>query len=107
MLDHRGDDVLVLAGFRADQAENTEIVGFGAARGENDIAGLRSEKRGHLSARVFHGAAAALAVGMNRAGVAEFSGQIRQHGREDRRIYGRGRVVVKVDVRHKSRCSRE
>ncbi len=103
MLDHRGDDVLVLAGFRADQAENSEIVGFGATCGEDDVAWLRSEKRGNLGTGVFHGAAAALAVGMNRAGVAEFSGEKRQHRREDRRIYGGGRIVVKVDVRHKSR----
>ena len=53
VLDGRGDDVLVLASCdAADHAEEREIVGFGAAAGENDFAGLRPSKRGHR-ARAF------------------------------------------------------
>ena len=80
----------------ASDAENREIVGFGAAAGENDLGRLRAEQCGDRFARAVHGGARALPGGVNRAGVAEILGEIRQHGVEDGVVHGRRGVVIEI-----------
>ena len=79
----------------ADDAEDGEIVGFGAAAGEDDFAGLGAEQRGDGFARV--------STAAGRAGPRNESswrcrslGEIRQHGVEDGGVHGGGGVVIEI-----------
>ena len=98
VLDLRGDDVATHGGFAARDAENCEIVRLGAAAGESDFGGLRSDKRGDGNSCAFHGGASSLPEGMNRAGVAIFGGKIREHHGQDFGVHGRGGVVIEIDA---------
>ncbi len=76
------------------------VVGFGAAAGEDNLLGARTDQHGHLIAGGFDGGAGALAGRVDRGSVAEFGGEIREHGVEDGRLNGRGGVVIEVDAVH-------
>ena len=53
MFDGAGDDVLARLRGGARRAEDREIVGFGAAAGEDDFGGVGVDQGGHLAARGF------------------------------------------------------
>src|SRR6185437_94443 len=98
VLDGRADNVLFVAGHRGDEAENGEIVRFGATAGEYSFGWLSADERSHRLTRGLDGAAGVLASGVNRAGVAIAFGEERQHRVENFAVNGSGGVVIQVDA---------
>ena len=104
--DHRGvldgadDDVLARGGSGASHAEHGEVVGFGAAAGEDDLRRRRVDERGHLAARGFQPLLRRLSE-MVDAGRVTIHLSEAGHGRlENLRIDGRGGVVIEVEMLH-------
>ena len=100
MFDLCGDDVFGCARSVANDAENSVIIGFSAAAGEDDFLGTSAEERGDLFASSFDGGACALAWSVDGSGVAEIGGEIGQHRVEDGGFDRGGGVVIEVDARH-------
>ena len=92
------DDVIAAGAMKLGDALDGQIVGFGSAAGEDDLARVGADQAGDLRARVFYGFLGfppelVVAAG----GVAEFLGEIGQHGVQHARIDSRGRLIVHVD----------
>ena len=85
------------AGGRGDGAEG-EVVGFGAAAGEDDLVRLRAEYFGDGAAGGVEALAGFAGLGVDAAGVAPGAGEVGQHGVDDARIDGRGGGVIEVDA---------
>src|SRR5262249_42912550 len=82
------------------RALQREVVGFGRARGKDDLAAVSANEPRHLAARGFNRRLSAVAVDMTLAvRVTELLREVREHGFEDARIErGRG-LVVEVNGR--------
>ena len=55
MLDRGGDDMIALVAKREEYAFESEVVGFAATAGENDLFVLAVKQCGHLAARLVEG----------------------------------------------------
>lgn len=100
VLDRGGDEMAAGVGRAAQKAEKREIVGLGAAAGEDDFLGIAVEERGDLTAGHFEALLGDLAVMMDTGGVA---GSVAQHGGEGFKNLGRdgrGRIVIEVSALH-------
>ncbi len=102
VLGRLGDDVIaVLAALftkRVCDALDREVVRFGRAAGEDDLPGIGADQPGDLSAGIFDrflGLPAEFVIAACR--VAEFLGEIGQHGLEHARINRRRGLIVHVD----------
>ena len=85
-------------------ALDREIVRFGRARGEDDLARIGLDQRGDFAAGALDrlgGDPAIRVAGAVR--VAEMLGEVRQHRLEDARVYRRRRLVVEIDRRRVDR----
>lgn len=107
VLDGGGDDVVPAAAgaLREGGAPDGCVIGFGAAGGEDDLAGRSSEEVGDGLAGGMDSAASFLALEVNAGGVAPVGGEEGEHGFDDAGIRGGGRGVVEVDARHGSRVA--
>ena len=74
MLDGRGDDVSP----GLSQPENRQIVGFGAAAGENNFRRAATQQSGHRFARALDGCPGLLSMMMDGRGVAEVLAEVRR-----------------------------
>src|SRR5215469_15584583 len=84
-----------------DDAEDSVIVGFRAAAGEENLLGPSANERGNLLARSLDGSAGVLAKRVDGGGVAEFDREIGKHGVEDFGLDRGGCVVIEVDAVHR------
>ena len=120
MFDGGGDDVLMLREYmaarrkfvvlierrkwpaheRVDYPEDGVVVGLGAAAGEDDFLGPRSDEGGDLLAGGFHRAAGTLTGSVDGSSVAKFLGEIGQHGVEHFWLDGSGGIEIEVDAVH-------
>ena len=99
VLDRADDEV---AGLEALQvAGEGQVVGLGAAGGEDDLALGGAEGRGDGGARRFDGAPPLAAQRVQLGRVAVALAEVRQHRLEDARVDRRGRGVVEVDGLHR------
>ena len=80
------------------------VARLGAAAGEDDLIGLRSEQLGHLGAGTVDGVVGGLAVNVGAGRVAEVVAEKRQHGVDDGGVERGGGVVVEVDRSHGCPC---
>jgi len=96
VLDGGGDEVV--AG--VEDAEEGEVVAFGAAGGEDDLGGAATEEASDGLAGVVDGGACVLALLVDGAGVAEVLEEEGTHGVEDLGEQGGGGVRVHVDALH-------
>ena len=96
VLDLCGDEVC--AGGQG--SEQSEVVAFGAAGGEDNFGGSGAEKVGDGIAGVLDGGAGVLAGAVDRAGVGEVGGEEGAHGFDDLREQRCGGVGVEVDGGH-------
>ena len=96
MLDGRSDDVIA----RLGQSEDRQVVGFGAAAGEDDLRRAASQQRRHRLARALHRRPRLLSVMMDGGGVPEVLAEVRLHGLKDLGQHGRGGVIVEIDAAH-------
>ena len=96
MLDRSGNQVV--AGVQ--QAKKGSIVAFGAARGEDDLSRVAAEKLGQGLAGLVHGSAGALALLVDRGGVAVVLHPVRAHGLHHLRQQGCGGIGVHIDSAH-------
>ena len=87
---------------RFHDAEEREVVGLGAARGEDDLGRPALEQGGALIAGVLDGGAGALTGLVDGAGVGEDLGPERRHGLDDLGEKRGGGVRVHVERRHTS-----
>ena len=78
------------------------VVGFGAAAGEDNFLGARTNQRGDLFAGGLDRGAGALARCVDRGGVGKFGGEVGKHGVEHLRLDRRGGVEIEVDAVHKA-----
>ena len=76
------------------------IVGLGAAAGEDDFLGPRSDEGGDLLAGGFHRAAGTLTGSVDGSSVAKFLGEIGQDGVEHFRLDRRGGVEIEINAVH-------
>ena len=90
MLDRRHQHALVAA--------QRHVVGLGAARGKDDLARQRADKRSHLLARLVDAGTGSAARAMDRRWIAAGAQRL-DHGVERHRPQRAGRVVVEVGVR--------
>src|SRR5881396_295910 len=98
VLDGLGDDVVALFAEHFRDALDHQIVGLSRAAREDDFLWRGIDQRSDLLARGLHGLLARPAKRMVAAGsIAEFLGEIRQHGIDDTGINRRGRVIVHVN----------
>src|ERR1035437_5264587 len=100
VLDGAGDDVLGRGGRGAGEAEDGEIVGLGAAAGEDDLGGTGIDERGHLAARGFQALLGGLSEMVDAGRVTIHLSEARHHRLEDLRIDRCGGVVIEVEVLH-------
>ena len=95
-------NVLARRAWRAHNAEDREVVGFGAAAGEHDSAGVAAEPPGHGAARAFEPLFRRLPEIMDTGRVAvDFRQQLRQGAQHLRRDRG-CRVMIEVKMPHSS-----
>src|SRR5699024_8818933 len=102
VLDAADDDAAALRVRRpggAQAPDDREVVGLGAAGGEDDLAGPRPERRSELLARLLHGAAGSAAPPVGARGVAG-ERKLLDHRLPGRRGHRRGRRVVEVRAHH-------
>ncbi len=101
MLGRHGDDVIApQRAVEARGALDREVVGFGRARGEDDLARLGTDQRGDLAASLLHRFRGFAAIGMRRRmRVAELLGEPGQHLLEHAPVDRRRRLVVEIDRR--------
>ena len=83
---------------RHRHAAQREVVGFGAAAGEDDLAGLRAERLGDGAAGGVEAFAGFAGLRVDAAGVAPGAREVGQHGGDDALVDGRGGGVVEVDA---------
>ena len=102
VLDGAGDDVAagVLAGL--GRAADGEVVGFGAAGGEDDLAGLAFEQVGDGLAGVVEQGAGTLRFLVDAAGIAPAVAQDGRHRVEDAGVERGGGGVVEVVAFHRA-----
>ena len=96
VLDRRGDDVAP-ARRRQGDALDGQVVGLGAARGEDHVAGAASGHAGDLGAGLAQGAGGGLADGVHARRVAEAAGEVRPHRLDRLPPHRCRRGVVEVD----------
>ena len=77
-----------------------QVIGLGAAGGEYDLPGFGSQEGGHLLPGVLQSLFGLQAIAVQAGGVAEFFGEIGQHGLQDLWIEGSGGGVVHVNALH-------
>ena len=101
MLDGAGDQMGAGKSGRQQHALQGQVVGLGAAAGEDDFAGLGAEQVGHLCPRPIHRLAGLPPLGVEARRIAPKLVEIRPHGLQHPRIGRRGGGVVEVDaLRH-------
>ncbi len=83
-------------------AEDGVIVRLSAPAGEDDFLGAGVDEGGNLFARGLDGGSGALAEGVDRRGVAEFTREEGKHGVEDGGVDGGGGIEIEVDAVHGS-----
>ena len=91
---------------RCEIAEEREVVGLGAAAGEDDLLLAGAERRGHLGARLLDGRARLPPQAVQLGRVAVALGEVRQHRLEHLRVDRRRGRVVEVDGLHGETASR-
>src|SRR6476646_5448526 len=96
MLDGGADDMLS----RLGEAENREVVGFGAAAGEDNLGRAAPQQSGNGLARALHRHSRLLSMMMERRRVPEMLPEVSLHGLKDRGQHGSGGVVVEIDMAH-------
>ena len=101
VLDRRGDDAVAAGLARPGGALEREVVGLGAARGEDDLARLGVQALGQSFVGLVERRARDAPVRVRRAGVPERLGQERQHRVEDLATQRRRGRVIEVD-RHRA-----
>src|SRR5579863_1526994 len=98
VLDSLGDDVIALFAVHFGDALDHQVVAFSGAAGEDDFLRSSANQRGDLRAGGFDRFFAGPAEGMVTAGgVAEFLGEIGQHGLNHARIDLRSGVIIEVN----------
>ena len=100
MLDGAGDDVPGCGGRGARHAENGEIIGLGAAAGEDDLGGTGIDERGHLAARGLQALLGGLSEMVDAGRVTIHLSEARHRRLENFPIDGRGGVVIEVEMLH-------
>ena len=102
MLGHHRHDVVAAVAAGVRRALDRQIVRFGRAAREDDLARRRADERGDFAARANNGLVRVPAVGVLAAGgIAEVFGEVRQHRLEHAGVDRRGGVIVEVDgLRH-------
>ena len=97
VLDGRGDEVFALGFEQTGDSENGQVIGLGAAAGEDDFAGLGTQKfSGAVPGIVEQGTGFAANV-MDGRGIAPDFVQKRQHGRAYAWVERRGGVVIEIN----------
>ena len=92
-----GDEVFAARSVAAGEAEDGEVIRFGAAAGEDDLVRAAAEERGELVAGIVERGAGLASGGVDGGGVAVVLLQVGAHGGEHLGGEGCGRVVVEVD----------
>ena len=87
-------------GRRAHDAENRQIIGLGAAAGEDDLGGLAWISDGDLPPRRFQPLLGGLAEMVDAGRVTIHLTETRHHGLQNLGSDGSGGVVVEVEVLH-------
>jgi hypothetical protein len=83
-----------------DGPGNGQVVGFGGATGEDDLAGRRANGGSHLTPGLLDsGLRLPSPLVSGRGRIAEVFREVRQHPLEDPRIEGRRGVAVEIDGR--------
>ena len=101
MLDGAGDDVACgRRSGRATTSEDRQVVGFGAAAGEDDFARRRRDERGQLAARGFQALLGGLSEMVDAGRVTIHLTETRHHRLENFRSDGGGGVVVEIEMLH-------
>src|SRR5207302_8981203 len=101
VLDTGGDHVVALA----RQPEDSQVVRFGAAAGENDLRVPAPEQHRNRLPCALHGRPRFLPVMVDRRGIPEMLAEVGLHGLKNLGQHGRGRVVVEIDSLHGSPTS--
>ena len=81
--------------------EDREVVGLGAAAGEDDLGGAAAEQLGHRLARALDRRPRLLSMMVDGRRVAEVLAEVGPHGLQHLGQHGRGRVVVEIDSAHR------
>src|SRR5258708_40111106 len=100
VLNRRRNHMLDFAGRRGHSAENRVVIRFRASTGKHDIRGACSHKSRHGRPTLLDCSARILAERVDRAGVAEFLSEVRQHGRQNFGRHWSRPVVVEVNPLH-------
>ena len=100
VLDGGGDQVAAGVAAAAGDAADGEVVGFGAAGGEDDLAGRAFEAGGDGVARVVEQAVGLLGLAVDAGGVAPAVAQDGEHGVEHAWVERGGGGVVEVGAVH-------
>ena len=104
VLDRTGDDPVAASLAGPGRALEGEVVGLGAAGGEDDLARSGAKGSGHALVGLVQPRAGTPAEAVQRGGVAEIVRQERQHGLEGFTPQRSGGGVVEVDG-HRSDCT--
>src|ERR1700727_1822783 len=96
MLNARSNNMIAFV----DQARDRQVVGLGAAAGENDLRRLTAEQCGHTISRVLDRGTTVLPILVNGRGVAELLAEIGTHCVQNFRQDGRCSVIVEVNAAH-------
>ena len=97
MLDGAGDDMTAGISQRFDDPQYSEVVGFGAAAGKDDLVGLRTEQCGSLLPRPLDRSPSLASGRMQTRRVSEDLSEEWLHGGADARIDLGRRGIVEVD----------
>ncbi len=95
----RGDDVVA----RLHQAEQSQVVAFGAAAGEDDLRRTAVQQLGDLLTRLLDGRARLLSLLMNGGRVAKLLEEVGAHRLKHLGRERRSGVVIEIDAMHNSR----
>ena len=85
---------------RPGETENCQIVGFGAAAGEDDLGSAASQQSGDRLSCAFHRRPRLLSMMMDGRRVAEVLPEVALHGLKDRGQHRGGGVIVEIDAAH-------
>ena len=100
MLDGAGDDVLARRAAGARRAEDRQVVGLGAAAGEDDFGRVGVDQRRHLPARGFQPLLRPLSEMVNAGRVTIHLTEARHQRLQDFRRDWSGGVVIEVEMLH-------
>ncbi len=100
MFDGGKDDVVALVPASRGYPFKSEIVGFRAARREENFRVSGSYQQGHTRARLLDGLEGLLPGRMQALGIAELFSQEREHGLEDLGVQRRGRDMIEINLAH-------